>query len=75
MVFSRFLSILLPFKPSLTAYFPSIPELSVAIYVVRKQSVIGIGQRGSTVISLHNDSALHNEKFLPKTAKEVGIIM
>ena len=41
-VFSVFLSISFPFKTSLTACFPSVPDPSVAVYVVRKMSLVGI---------------------------------
>ena len=49
-LFNRFLSISFPFKPSLTSCFPSVPEPSVAVYVVRKQRLVGIDQRASTAI-------------------------
>ena len=49
-VFRPFLSILLPFKNSLAPCFPSVPKPSVAVYVVNKQSLVGIDQRGSIAI-------------------------
>ena len=40
MVFNHFFSISFPFKTSLTTLFPSVPELSVAVYVVRTQGLV-----------------------------------